>query len=67
MFTLEATPTGTSPPSVEVEHGLPVVWCLTSADSAVHQPRMEAANPDGLRGRLLTEGTKFPVQLLKQG
>ena len=52
---------------MEVEHGLPVVWCLTSADSAVHQPRMEAADPDGLRGRLLTKGTEFPVQLLKQG
>ena len=62
-----ATPTGTSPPSVEVEHGLPVAWCRTSADSAVHQPRVEAADPDGLRGRLLAEGTEFPVQLAEQG
>ena len=52
---------------MEVEHGLPVVWCRTSADSAVHQAGMEATDPDGLRGRLLTEGTEFPVQLLKQG
>ena len=52
---------------MEVEHGLPVVWCRTSADSAVHQAGMEAADPDGLRGRLLTEGTEFPVELLKQG
>ena len=52
---------------MEVEHGLPVVWCLTSADSAVHQTCMEAANPDGLRGRLLTEGTELPVELPEQG
>ena len=66
MFMQAATPTGTSPPSVEVEHGWPVVWCRTSADSAVHQAGMEATDPDGLSGWLLTEGTEFPVQLLEQ-
>ena len=28
---------------------------------------MEATDPDGLSGWLLTEGTEFPVQLLEQG
>jgi hypothetical protein len=52
---------------VEEEHGLPVVWCRTNADSAVYQPGVEATDPDGLCGRLLTKGTEFPVQLLEQG
>ena len=52
---------------MEVEHGLPVVWCRTSADSSVHQAGVEATDPDGLSGWLLTEGTEFPVQLLEQG
>ena len=56
-----------SPPSVEVELGLLVVWCRTSADEAVHQAGMKATDPDGLTGWLLTEGTKFPFQLLEQG
>ena len=36
-----------------------VGWCLTSADSAVHQPEMKATDPDDLNGRLLTERTEF--------
>ena len=50
-----------------VEPGWPVVWSRTSAESAVHQPGMEAANPDGLRRRLLAERPKFVVELTKQG
>ena len=46
---------------------MPVVWCRTSADSAIHQAGVEATDSDGLCGRLLTKGTELPVQLPEQG
>ena len=46
---------------------MPVVWCRTNADSAVHQAGMKATDPDGLSGWLLAEGAELPVELLEKG
>ena len=55
-----------SPPSAEVEHELPVAWCLRNADLAVHKPRMKPTHPEGLNRRLLAKRSKLTVQLTEQ-
>ena len=46
---------------------MPAVWCWTTADLTVHQPSMQATDPEGLNGRLLAKGAELAVQLTEQG